>query len=120
MKSVLCCENRIRVYENGTVRRIVNGAEQDARVYSNSGYDCVWDGKEQRGIHRLVAESFIPNPLHKPQVNHIDGNKKNNDVSNLEWVTQKENLEHARRTGLLRKPYTHERFYFPDSDSVSQ
>ena len=43
-------------------------------------------------IHRLVAETFIPNPLNKPFVNHLDFNRKNNVETNLEWVTQKENV----------------------------
>ena len=51
-------------------------------------------------VHRLVALTFIPNPLNKPEVNHIDGNKSNNDISNLEWVTGSENVRHAYLNGL--------------------
>lgn len=52
-------------------------------------------------IHRLVAIAFIDNPQNKPCVNHIDGNRLNNNVDNLEWVSYQENMRHAYSTGLI-------------------
>lgn len=59
--------------------------------------------QKQYSIHRLIAMAFIPNPQNKPFVNHIDGNKHNNTIENLEWCTYRENLDHAIKSNLV--PY---------------
>ena len=51
-------------------------------------------------VHRLVAETFIPNIYNLPQINHKDGNKMNNKVNNLEWCNQSYNMKHAYKNGL--------------------
>lgn len=54
-------------------------------------------------VHRIVAETFLPNPNNLPTVNHKDGNKLNNRLDNLEWMTRSDNQQHAIKTGLLDK-----------------
>lgn len=89
--------------------------KMDGTVLNKLGYPMV-GGKDKKGYnrisltvnsiqitakrHRLVACKFIPNINNKPQVNHKDGNKLNNHVSNLEWCTNSENQTHALKTGL--------------------
>jgi hypothetical protein len=80
-----------------------------ARPNTTNGYlqvllTNVAGSKQQIAVHRLVAIAFIPNPDLKPQVNHLDGNKTNNRVGNLEWATPSENSVHGLLLGLKKLP----------------
>ncbi len=73
---------------------------------SNNGYVCIELSKEGFSsrfyVHRIMAIAFLPNPYNKPNINHKDGVRNNNNLDNIEWCTQKENIQHAHRTGLAR------------------
>jgi len=62
---------------------------------------CKYGQCKHHLVHRLVGMAFLPEPNKKLQINHIDGNKLNNCVTNLEWATSKENMAHAWQTGLI-------------------
>ena len=94
------------VYENGDVLSIKKN--RLLPHHSNGkGYMAVntfINGVQKREyVHRLVALCFIPNPYSYQDVNHIDGRKDNNDKSNLEWVSRKQNIVHAYKNGLFKK-----------------
>lgn len=73
-----------------------------ASAVDHCGYRHTILNRKNRNIHRVIAETFIPNPNNLPCVNHKDGNKQNNRVDNLEWCTHSENMLHSFRTGLQK------------------
>lgn len=97
--------SQYNVNKNGEISNVATGRTLkpfiDRRGYENYS---LWDDNGKRKTmrcHQIVARMFIPNPNNYPQVDHLDGNKRNNKVSNLEWVTNQENNLRARAHGLM-------------------
>lgn len=85
-------------------QRIVKGKMKIASIRKDGYYSLILSKKginKRYVVHRLLAETFIPNPENKCCVNHIDGNKQNNELSNLEWCSHVENMKHAFKTKLI-------------------
>ena len=97
-------EGFYQVSDLGNIRSIRFNKIRNMKSWDSHGYRavelCMNNNRYTVGIHRLVALTFIPNPENKPEVNHKDRNKSNNNVENLEWVTQSENVAHAYRHGV--------------------
>jgi hypothetical protein len=103
-KSVIGYEGYYEVSSEGRVRSLKTGKFLKTR-FSWNGYERVCLNKNNKSIaflvHRLIAIAFIPNQESKRCVNHIDNNPINNNVVNLEWCTQKENIQHALKQGRM-------------------
>ena len=106
-KDIKGYEGLYQISDMGRVKRLKSKGcllERFLKVGYSSEYQKVSlhkkGNKKTHDVHRLVADSFIPNPNNKPQVNHIDGNKHNNRLSNLEYVTPSENAIHAFKLNL--------------------
>ena len=120
-KNVIGYENLYKISNYGNIYSVVKQKSKSTRKKPN-GYiivDLCKNGiVHTKHIHRLVAEAFIPNPNGLPQVNHIDGNKQNNCVDNLEWCTCKENMQHAVENGLIKKGENHKLYKRKLSDET--
>lgn len=79
---------------------------------------CVNGQKFSRSVHRMVALTFLDNPLSKSEVNHLNGNRRINILINLEWATKEENMEHAVSIGLIDNPFGKDARHFKRSVQV--
>lgn len=109
MQEEIWKETEIQGYFISNLGRLKGRSGKIMKLHINkNGYYAISlkpNGKNEkaktRRIHQFVAEAFIPNPNNYPYINHIDGNKLNNRVNNLEWCTPKQNLQHAISNNLI-------------------
>lgn len=88
------------VSNRGNVRNKRNGYILKPQLNRKDGYHRVSLNGKRYYVHRLVADAFFDGEHQEMDVNHIDGNRLNNDLTNLEWCTRKENIKHAYINGL--------------------
>lgn len=108
-KEIIGFNGRYFISETGLVKSITATTKKILKThFTYDGYEfctiCLNTYRKTIKIHRLVAMHFLPPVSGKTHVNHKDGNKKNNHVANLEWVTPSENISHAIRIGIKAKP----------------
>ena len=103
---------------NQKTGKYLKGQENIKNGYFSYNITLPNGSKKRLYAHRLVAQAFIPNPENKTEVNHIDGNKLNNYIDNLEWVTSKENQQHAIATAL--RSFKHVFCFNPNKELVAE
>ena len=112
-KEVKDFEGYYEVSNLGKVRRCFAEKALKEQI-SNRGYCrvclCRDNVKKSISVHKIVANAFIENPENKKTVNHINFDKSNNHVSNLEWMTIKENINHARDNGVYKSSDLRQRY----------
>ena len=105
-KTIPAFGGRYEASETGEIRHSLNKNIRKARKNRYGYLQLNFSRNDGTGksdtisVHRLIAKTFIPNPLNLPEVNHKDGNKQNNNAENLEWCTCSENGKHAFKIGL--------------------
>lgn len=96
-----------RFYINKNGKKIIIKGKLKTPTNNNCGYYQIRvtvNGRVHRKyLHRILAEAFIPNPSNYPEVNHIDGNKENNSIDNLEWCSKSQNIQHALSNNLITR-----------------
>lgn len=97
-------DNKYIISSNGRVTSLKTQKELKYYIHKTKGYRFIAINGKTILLHRLIATTFIANPNNYPEVNHKDGDKSNNCMSNLEWCTPKQNTQHAINHGLRKTP----------------
>lgn len=105
-------EGLYQVSQHGEIKSVARSGvglvdKIKAQTINNFGYKTVCLSKNNKVkrhlVHRIIATAFIPNDQDKPNINHINGNKQDNSICNLEWCSKSENVRHAMQTGLKKE-----------------
>ena len=104
-KNVVGFESQYKVSNYGNVLSIKTNKIRKPQIHKDGYFVllfCVNYVRHTKYIHRLIAEAFIPNQDNLPEVNHLNGDKTDNRIENLEWCSHKQNIQHAHNTGLIK------------------